>query len=227
MCTNNFTKMLPMKEFYNEDEIKYGFLPYSPEDECNVITLGIGRDVRSERELLRKFNNCKFFGIDPDAKRSGRIYKAVLNGTFVEGLVAAKSGEYEASILDKFDDLSYKKEKLKHFSFENLLAEKYEHDVIDYLFMDIEGAEFELMKELIYFPSKYPKICQINVEYHNPFLENRGMDFFEVISKSILDGPYIPLKVDTKMNFLFNRIFFVNMDKICVDKFLRNVTHIL
>uniref|UniRef100_A0AC35FDZ4 Methyltransferase FkbM domain-containing protein n=1 Tax=Panagrolaimus sp. PS1159 TaxID=55785 RepID=A0AC35FDZ4_9BILA len=33
--------------------------------------------------------------------------------------------------------------------------------------MDIEGDEYELMKDMIDNPELYPPICQINVEFHD------------------------------------------------------------
>uniref|UniRef100_A0AC34G5M4 Methyltransferase FkbM domain-containing protein n=1 Tax=Panagrolaimus sp. ES5 TaxID=591445 RepID=A0AC34G5M4_9BILA len=148
---------------------------------------------------------CKFLGVDPDEEESGKLYKTILKGVFVKGSVGAKAGIYKTDVLVRGSTNLYKHETLLHYSFQDFLARYYKHDIIDYLFIDIEGDEYALMKDLIQNPEKYPTICQINVEYHSPFENDRGLEFFADFKKSLKSGPFFPLNVDAFKSAFFNR----------------------
>uniref|UniRef100_A0AC34FU73 Methyltransferase FkbM domain-containing protein n=1 Tax=Panagrolaimus sp. ES5 TaxID=591445 RepID=A0AC34FU73_9BILA len=145
-CTSDLVSTLSIQKLRNLDEFKYIIFPKVLDSDCNTVTLGIGKDVVAEKQLLHKLGHCNFFGVDPDAEDSGQLYKDTVNGTFVQGLVGAKNGTYKATVLN---GRKYVTRILPHFSFDELMLKHYRKNFIDYFFMDIEGNEFDLMKELI------------------------------------------------------------------------------
>ena len=92
---------LSVQKLRNLDEFKYVILPKVLSSQCNTVTLGIGKDVVAEKQLLHKVGRCNFFGVDPDAEDSGQLYKDTVNGQFIQGLVGAINGTYKATVLSK------------------------------------------------------------------------------------------------------------------------------
>uniref|UniRef100_A0A914PUH7 Methyltransferase FkbM domain-containing protein n=1 Tax=Panagrolaimus davidi TaxID=227884 RepID=A0A914PUH7_9BILA len=202
-CTQKLIQSLILTELPNGDETKLAILPKYAESTCNVITLGIGKDIKSEKRLSQKHNQCTFLGIDPDAKVSGNLYITDLKGVYVQGVIGA-NGSIKAVPTENGAPL------YPNFSFQNFISNYYSHETLDILLMDIESDEWALMKELINYPDKYPIICQINVEYHDPETVHE-FSFFEDIRRSLQYGPYAPIRVETLKELSYNRIFFCSV----------------
>uniref|UniRef100_A0AC35GEJ4 Methyltransferase FkbM domain-containing protein n=1 Tax=Panagrolaimus sp. PS1159 TaxID=55785 RepID=A0AC35GEJ4_9BILA len=210
-CNKDLLNVLKIEEFPNLDETKRGILPKYSNSNCTVITLGIGNDTLAEKAISKKLSQCKFLGIDPDAEFSGNLYKTDLKGIYVQGVIGAKNNTQA----DSKEEPSY-----PNFSFQKFLSTYFPHKTLDYLLMDIEEDEWDLMKDLIDNPDKYPIICQINVEYHKPDGPN-AFAHLKDIKQSLLNGPYFPLKIELNHEYLFNRIFYVNnKDDYCIKKYL-------
>ena len=94
--------MIPLIPIKNDDEVKHFLPPLNKTQDCNVVTLGIGRDVKAELKLKSKYPQCRFLGVDPDDKVSGRMYQEELEGTFVKGAIGAEDGQFRASIISTF-----------------------------------------------------------------------------------------------------------------------------
>lgn len=86
---------IEIKKFPNNDETKLGILPKNLDSKCDVITLGIGKDVLAEKGISKMQEKCKFLGIDPDFKESGSMYISDLKGVYVQGKISTNfvSGE--------------------------------------------------------------------------------------------------------------------------------------
>uniref|UniRef100_A0A914P5B9 Methyltransferase FkbM domain-containing protein n=1 Tax=Panagrolaimus davidi TaxID=227884 RepID=A0A914P5B9_9BILA len=174
-------------------------------------------DVKAEKDLLKMLPQCKFIGVDPDPDKSGKPFIEVTKGKYIEGAVGVSAGFYNSTVLKKN---AYKQEVLQHYSLKELLSQNFkDNEIVDFLFMDIEGAEFELIEDLINNPNEYPIICQINVEFHDPNEHKGGKRFFQSMMKSVKEKVYLPIKVDPLMKYSFNRIFFMNINEICLNKF--------
>ena len=94
--------IIPLMPIKNDDEVKHFLPPINKNQECNIITLGIGRDVKAELKLKSKFPQCQFLGVDPDDKVSGKMYQEELEGIFIKGAIGAEDGQFNASIISGF-----------------------------------------------------------------------------------------------------------------------------
>ncbi|CAJ0558037.1 unnamed protein product, partial [Mesorhabditis spiculigera] len=81
---------------------KYHVMPtgyaYAPGHECAVISLGIGKDVEAERQMLTALPHCDFFGADPVNDTNADLYPEV--GRFFNIAVGASNGTMKAEILE-------------------------------------------------------------------------------------------------------------------------------
>jgi len=114
------------------------------------------------RDKLRIFYNQKrrsrfFWELrDGDIKLS-LIYPLDSNSTFID--VGGHLGDYSAAI--------YKKYKCNIYAFEPLLEN---FETIDFVKMNIEGSEYELLEEIIE-SGNILKITHLQIQFHN-FVEN-------------------------------------------------------
>uniref|UniRef100_A0AC34PYR0 Uncharacterized protein n=1 Tax=Panagrolaimus sp. JU765 TaxID=591449 RepID=A0AC34PYR0_9BILA len=105
ICGNVIYERLPLERYQNNDEIKYYTKPINRYQPCNIITLGIGRDVRAEMGIQKNYPQCRFLGVDVDDKVSGKMYKNNLGGIYVHALVSATGGNGVSSFLGKLTNL--------------------------------------------------------------------------------------------------------------------------
>ncbi|VDD90795.1 unnamed protein product, partial [Enterobius vermicularis] len=69
-----------------------------PDEECNIITLGIGSDTKVENELKQTVSStCKFSGADPTEEVNRELYEVV--GKYHKLAVGAANDVHNASIL--------------------------------------------------------------------------------------------------------------------------------
>uniref|UniRef100_A0A914PXL4 Methyltransferase FkbM domain-containing protein n=1 Tax=Panagrolaimus davidi TaxID=227884 RepID=A0A914PXL4_9BILA len=156
-CNKDLLNVLKIEEFPNLDETKKGILPKYLNSNCTVITLGIGNDTLAEKAISKKLSQCKFLGVDPDAEFSGNLYKTDLKGIYVQGVIGVNdktkagknayiiNGSTKATVLkDSKEEPSY-----PNFSFQKFISTYFPHKTLDYLLMDIEEDEWDIMKDLI------------------------------------------------------------------------------
>ncbi|VDK46975.1 unnamed protein product [Gongylonema pulchrum] len=91
-------------EYSNMDDLKYAVLPVAitREEECNIVTLGIGHDVTSERKMRLHFPDwCRFTGADPSVQINKVLYESI-GGTYHKVAVGVKNGVQRARVYEGF-----------------------------------------------------------------------------------------------------------------------------
>uniref|UniRef100_A0A7E4UT23 Methyltransf_21 domain-containing protein n=1 Tax=Panagrellus redivivus TaxID=6233 RepID=A0A7E4UT23_PANRE len=218
-CSDKVAKILHM-ETYKGDEDKFLIPGPTPNFNYTMLTLGVGHSVKAEELILKSHPSCtRYVGVDPDPAINQDLVEK-LGGKFLKHVVAVDDNIGGASLLGK---RGYKTVQTQHTSFVNVVKEAELTKVIDILIMDIEGAEFGILADMIEHPQKYPTICQMNAEIHNAF-ENgpEGYAIIDNLHKMALQSRYLLLKV-TQFKYsknVFNRCFFINVkDDYCVKKY--------
>lgn len=154
-----------------------------------VYSFGIGEDMSFDNEVLKNYQ-CQVFGFDPTPKSIRWVKQQDLdkNFHFYEYGIGAKSGpvhfylpkniQYVSGSVIGHNDLNTKDDvvvKLKSLTdIMNLLG----HDHIDVLKMDIEGSEYEVIKDIL---NNKIQITQILIEFHDRFFKNGYLKSREAI----------------------------------------------
>ncbi|VDK52992.1 unnamed protein product, partial [Anisakis simplex] len=100
MKKHNILKRFPLRQVRNSDETKYFLnvtsnIPAS--EQCNVVTLGIGKDIAAEQQLAKLIPaQCHFHGADPGINENKQLYSTI--GTYYPYAIAATSGIKSASL---------------------------------------------------------------------------------------------------------------------------------
>ncbi|CAB3406496.1 unnamed protein product [Caenorhabditis bovis] len=208
---------LDMKAFTNSDETKYAILPKTGES-CNLVTIGVGQDTQAEiglREALGA-DHINFFGVDPII--DGNLEKYTQIGRFYPFAIGNSSEVGESSVLTQG---AYHTQNVIHIEMIVFLRNIANIKMIDHLWLDGEGAEYELF-DYFYKNGKFDEngitICQFNMEMHEP----------NDARKSAIQSFLIRLFDDARFAFFrpvqatHLRLFFVNFaDRACVAKYLQ------
>ncbi|KAI1701010.1 methyltransferase fkbM domain-containing protein [Ditylenchus destructor] len=109
---------------------------------CNVVTIGVGRDVTAEKLISFRYPQCQFLGADPDGQANQPLYLNLPNSRFIATAVAGNSGRFTGSFLQPSGN--YKHETRNHMGFADFLKEYNGDQLIDLLIMDNEGGEFSV-----------------------------------------------------------------------------------
>uniref|UniRef100_A0AC34RKG8 Methyltransferase FkbM domain-containing protein n=1 Tax=Panagrolaimus sp. JU765 TaxID=591449 RepID=A0AC34RKG8_9BILA len=210
ICTANFFNSLPILFLGTPKiEIKYFLRPINPYDNCDILTLGIGKEIYAELDLRRSMPQCNFVGVDPDLKSNGDFLE-VLHGKLIEGAVGAKDGVYDASILDPKTG-KYNSKQLSHISFEKVLKMGKLRQLIDLVLMDVEYAEYEIF-DVIAENTNLTTFCQFNVEVHGE-KPNLNQQYLKIIK----NAGFLLLKNDGGG---FHKQFWVNVkNPLCLKKY--------
>uniref|UniRef100_A0A915IAB9 Methyltransf_21 domain-containing protein n=1 Tax=Romanomermis culicivorax TaxID=13658 RepID=A0A915IAB9_ROMCU len=76
-CCTFLMNTLPIKMLRNKDDTKYMLLPVNDKTtECQVLTIGIGNDIKAELQLQKALPRCKFLGADP-IYEAGKIFQRI------------------------------------------------------------------------------------------------------------------------------------------------------
>ncbi|KAH7706338.1 Protein C13A2.9, partial [Aphelenchoides avenae] len=126
----------------NNDENKYFVDFIKPLDSCNIITLGVGYDVTAEESFLGFYPKCRFTAVDPTSTRNREMVEK-LNGTYVEGAIAGQTGVYNATVFDERRHAS-----IRHIGLIDFMTHYNGDRVVDWLNIDVEGAELGILKEI-------------------------------------------------------------------------------
>ncbi|KAI6174833.1 Methyltransf-21 domain-containing protein [Aphelenchoides bicaudatus] len=218
---NGFRYALRPFKFYSQDEFKY-FLEFAdPKAPCNHITLGVGGSWDGEKALRRKYPQCRMLGVDPVEGLSRSVVESDPNSRFILAAVSDKDENQDAWIKNK-DSQYTGNQKIKHRALTELLMNENQGRVVDFMTMDVEGAEFPLLKVLHKQRLELPVICQFNVEVHY-MASKYGVTWEEVdrtLNEMFEEAHYVLLNVDER-TFLYKRLFFFNIgDDECISKFL-------
>lgn len=180
--------------------------------------MGIGNDIVSEKKLRKEIPNCTFYGADP-ILQSGRIFKQL--GSYYELAVAATSGTIEASVLENG---SYKIKNVTAVTLVDFLKTYANISTIDYMFMDNEGAEYDLLRQFMYgglLDKERVTICQLSVELHGPFRQHgiNASEYEHLISSLIKSSAFVPLW--SAAPGIHARSFYFNAEsRYCLEKYL-------
>ncbi|CAJ0606310.1 unnamed protein product [Cylicocyclus nassatus] len=160
--TMPFMDELKIDDFKNHDETKRHTLPLQQTPSI-IVTLGVGHETRAE-EALRKVlpNGTRFYGADPIQEVNEVLYSKI--GKFFPFAIGAKTQISNASVLI---NKTYVMRNVIHVELAHFLTDIIGHKIYDSLWIDIEGAEYEL------FPYFYRDgrldqfgvtLCQFNME---------------------------------------------------------------
>uniref|UniRef100_A0A915KRT0 Methyltransferase FkbM domain-containing protein n=1 Tax=Romanomermis culicivorax TaxID=13658 RepID=A0A915KRT0_ROMCU len=212
-CCRFLSKTLPIHTLYNMDDFKFAILPIAGKVKCVTLTIGIGNDIGAEKELKKLIPNCQFIGTDPIVE-SGKIYDNI--GRYLNIAVSDSNGTIEASVLANG---TYQSRNVTAQNFNDLLVELKE-PVIDFLFLDAEGAEYQIMP-LLTNERRYLNsvVCQISVEIHGYSSEYRmnDVDYKAQVLDLIANSSFLPI-YGTKAGF--NRMYWLNMESpACLEKY--------
>uniref|UniRef100_A0A915KV81 Methyltransferase FkbM domain-containing protein n=1 Tax=Romanomermis culicivorax TaxID=13658 RepID=A0A915KV81_ROMCU len=98
----------------------------------------IGNDIKAEKALKKLIPDSRFIGTDPIVE-SGQVYEEI--GRYLDIAVGDSTGIIEASVLLNG---TYQIKNVTAESFNDLLA-RLKEPIIDFLFLDAEGAEYQIM----------------------------------------------------------------------------------
>ncbi|KHN84695.1 Uncharacterized protein C28H8.8 [Toxocara canis] len=162
--------LLPLVPLQNRDETKF-VLGAPPQlkigEDCNVVTLGIGKDIGAEQALSKlTYPLCHFYGSDPGIEENMELYSRI--GKFYPFAVAATNGTRTASILDDKTG-QYKYVNISHIDLISFFRDQVKLKIIDYLLMDVEYAEYDMLP--FFLPGDLLDqndiiVCQWTCEFH-------------------------------------------------------------
>lgn len=169
-----------------------GFFAHLPaiKKDAIVLSIGIGKDISFDRALL-KHVPCKVYGYDPTPKSIDWIKTQNLPAGFSffpVGITAGKSGMYkfllpanprQVSGVIGSEGPAERTIEVELLNLKDILAQL-EVTHIDVLKMDIEGAEYEVLGEIL--DMNIP-IGQILVEFHD-----RNFETAEPRSKPLVEN---------------------------------------
>lgn len=138
--------------------------------------------------------------------------------------VSGQRGNSTASVLE---NSIYTDKIIHHIGFVEFIKESIGISFVDFLFLDAEGAEYQIMPLLSAggpVDSAGISICQIAAEMHGPVI-NYGINMSqwdEIIRNFLFKSDFLPLWSDTIMGHY--RTYFINYrNPICVRKFFSNL----
>lgn len=146
-----------------------------------IYSIGIGEDISFDDEVIEKFE-CKVFAYDPTPKSVEWVAKHVNNQNFIfQPLgVANQKGEkrfylpknqnHVSGSLHPIHSVETTRSVVLNFDTLSNLMKKNNHQKIDVLKMDIEGAEYEVIEDIV---KNKIEVGQILVEFH-PHFEKEG-----------------------------------------------------
>lgn len=168
-----------------------------------IIDAGLGEDVSFLQEMLRK-KNIRIIGIDPTKKSHDYIDKNPVENMILMKMAIAKKGEREVEIFknsnpdhvsessfkDHLSTLGMESYKVRSVCFKDLI-EKYSPSLIK---MDIEGTEYEVLKECI-------GIKQICVEFHHHCIPSKTKKDTEDLINFMINKGYKVISINHEREY--------------------------
>ncbi|EYC11327.1 hypothetical protein Y032_0051g2146 [Ancylostoma ceylanicum] len=190
--------------------------PTDQKDPSVIVTLGIGHDTAAEEALLKVLPaGSKFYGADPMHEVNEMLYTKF--GYYFPFAVGGSSKVSTASVLI---NNSYVPRSVVHIDFAYFLAEILGHKVYDDVWIDAEGAEYEMFP-YFYRGGKLDQsgltLCQFNMEVHYP--DDAKKKMFHAFIFEILRGNRYAFFRPVQGAHM--RLYFLNFsDKHCVSKYI-------
>lgn len=168
------------KSWYGNDYGGFYINPSLLNENSVVYSFGIGQDISFDLAVIKN-HNCQVYGFDPTPKSIAWVQAQNFPTNFhFDGIGIGKKTEtaifnlpkneayvsgslYEHAFVD-----THKAVEVQLRSFEDI-AEKLQHPVIDVLKMDIEGAEYDVIDNIL---AAEVQIRQILLEIHERFFED-------------------------------------------------------
>ena len=184
-------KVLLGKDFYQSRQINcsrltfgnryadWTFCPHNLNEHSVVYSFGVGEDISFDLELIKHYN-LHIHAFDPSPRSIEWVQKQNLREEFhfhpfglagQDGSITfsepAEPGIHSLRMTDSAQggDAELKTHLLSVHRLQTILK-KLGHEMIDILKMDIEGAEYEVVEDIIH--SSIP-ISQILIEFHHRF----------------------------------------------------------
>jgi FkbM family methyltransferase len=168
-------------------------------DEKIIYSFGVGEDISFDIDIMKAFPDCKIYAFDPTPKSIEYVKKQNLpeNMMFFPFGVSSKTGVEKMFLPKNKDHVSGSIIESSHLSNDNIINVKMksmediikenDHDYIDIIKMDIEGAEFSVIDKL-----NFEKInCgQMLIETHERFFRNEKKLKKNMIRKLKKNGYY-------------------------------------
>ncbi|MDB5024600.1 MAG: methyltransferase, FkbM family [Mucilaginibacter sp.] len=182
-----------------------------------IYSFGIGQDISFDTAIIKN-HNCQVFGFDPTPKSINWIksQNASTKFTFLDLGISDRSGLFDFFLPKNSDHVSgsitvqdninvNEKITVKMKCISDIMRQL-EHTHIDILKMDIEGAEYAVIENIL---DSNVSIDQILVEFHDRFVENGTFKTQQII-KHLNDKGYEIFAISDS----FEEISFINGNKI-------------
>ncbi|KAI6198893.1 Iron/zinc purple acid phosphatase-like protein [Aphelenchoides besseyi] len=151
-----------------------------------------------------------------------RLLERPRRNTWLQSNVRENGGIYLIHLAENKVNSYAKKEEFPHRALTELLMNENEGRTVDFMTIDVEGAEFGLLRVLHRKRAELPIICQFNVEIHYTN-ERYGVSWDEVdrtLNEMLDEAYWVLLNVDQR-DFKYRRLFFFNVgSEECIFKFL-------
>ena len=196
---------------------KYGVFFVNDESltkNSNVYSFGIGEDISFDNAIINK-HSCRVYGFDPAPKSITWIKNQQISSNFVffefgigsknefvEFYLPKNPNHVSGSIVTQNNVNKTTKISVELKNLETIM-EELGHQCIDVLKMDIEGAEYEVIDNVL---KSNCKIKQVLIEFHHRFIDNGAIKTRGAIKK-MSDHGYKVFAVSDS----FEEISFLNM----------------
>ncbi|KAI1709667.1 ubiquitin-conjugating enzyme domain-containing protein [Ditylenchus destructor] len=149
-------KIIPLISEPESNEVKYfaDFRRPHEATDCNVVTLGVGFNVKAEAALAKYYPHCHFLGVDAEQDNNKDIYESIArNSRFYQGVIRGNNGPYTGGFWLKNSTIVER--TVQAVGIVEFLQNHSGHDPIDLLLVDVEGAEFEILERITVFNSLF------------------------------------------------------------------------
>uniref|UniRef100_UPI0029300243 FkbM family methyltransferase n=1 Tax=Pedobacter nutrimenti TaxID=1241337 RepID=UPI0029300243 len=191
--------------------------PTALNEDSVIYSFGIGEDISFDKDMIEN-HNCYVFGFDPTPKSINWLANQKLPERFKfhEFGISNKSGTVDfylpknqnhvsGSIIIQDNIDTQEKTSVIIKSLDHILRDL-GHQHIDVLKMDIEGAEYDVIENIL--KSKI-SISQILIEFHDRFFENGKLKTQETIKKLNDEGYKIFAVSET-----YEEVSFIHKDSL-------------
>ncbi|WP_054512715.1 FkbM family methyltransferase [Chryseobacterium sp. ERMR1:04] len=174
---NDYGGFLVATEFLNKDSIVYSF--------------GVGEDISFDTEIIDKYN-CMVFGFDPTPKSINWVKSNQLSQNFkffdfgigdttkTDFFYFPKNPDFVSGSTVEQSNINLDRKIEVQLKTLNDTMSLLEHKKVDVLKMDIEGAEYKVLENIL---NSDIEIGQILVEFHDRFFPNGKQKTIDILEK--------------------------------------------